>query len=92
MNIPSAKRLLVAAAMGLLLSACASTPDNNEAPTPAATHYWQSEVSTQTYNRDNTVCQRTTDSTSSGELDPNSLSFQAYRDCMIEKGYTLRTY
>lgn len=24
--------------------------------------------------------------------DPDSTSFTAYRDCMIEQGYTLRTY
>ena len=44
------------------------------------------------YNADNAACEQATRLDANGELDPSSASFDAYRDCMIEHGYTLRTY
>ena len=79
---------MAAMTTALMLSACAST----SAEPVAATHYWESTVSTKKYNADNSACEQKTEVDADGQLDPSSASFSAYRDCMIEQGYTLRTY
>ena len=75
-------------ALVLFLSGCASTPPEPE----GATHYWESTASTKQYNADHSACEAETRVDAEGQLDANSASFAAYRDCMIENGYTLRTY
>lgn len=83
------KRLLLTMAGGLfvamMLGACAS-------PAPRPTHYWESNASTKQYNADNSACEAQAQLDANGKLDPDSTSFTAYRDCMIQQGYTLRTY
>ena len=69
---------------------CSSTESTQSAE--VATHYWESTASTKQYNADHAGCEQKTAVNADGELDPNSASFDAYRDCMIEQGYTLRTY
>ena len=60
---------------------------------PRPTHYWESSVSKRTYHQDNTACHSDEETgRPAAEFDPSSPSFQDYRACMIEKGYTLRTY
>ena len=76
-----------AAGLAFLAGGCASSPDD-----PAATHYWQSDVTSRQYHRDHSSCEEATHVDAAGQLDPESTSFSAYRDCMIEHGYTLRTY
>ncbi len=49
-------------------------------------------ASTKQYNADHASCEQQTKVDAEGELDANSASFEAYRDCMIEQGYTLRNY
>lgn len=78
---------LIAAA--IFAAGCASSQTTNSA---APTHYWEAAVPQHTYNRDNQTCKTETGETSSAAFEGDSLSFQKYRDCMIEKGYTLRTY
>ena len=80
---------LVAGILALSLGGCASTPS----ATPARpTHYWESNVSSKQYDADNAACAERTKVDANGQLDPSSTSFEAYRDCMISEGYSLRTY
>ncbi len=87
-------RLMNTTAMALFaaaaLAGCASSEPAQTAD--SATHYWQSTASTRQYNADHESCEQKTEVNADGELDANSASFDAYRDCMIEQGYTLRTY
>ena len=84
-------RLIIATGLVLgLLGGCAST--NDAAEPQGATHYWESTASKKQYANDHSACEAVTKVDADGELDPNSASFDAYRDCMIEQGYTLRRY
>ena len=74
----------------VFIGGCAGTEPAQMAE--GATHYWESTASTKQYNADHAGCEQKTAVNADGELDPNSASFDAYRDCMIEQGYTLRTY
>ncbi len=78
------------AALLFLAAGCASTGQPQTAE--RATHYWESTVSTKQYNADHAACEQSTEVDANGELDAQSASFDAYRNCMIEQGYTLRTY
>ena len=73
----------------LAIGGCASAPQQQGA---TATHYWESNVSSRQYHRDHSACEHQTLVDADAALDPDSTSFSAYRDCMIEHGYTLRTY
>ena len=59
-----------------------------------ATHYWQTkEAKTERdYKIDNGTCQDNTGIEQPTTMQSESPSFEAYRDCMVEKGYVLRTY
>jgi len=81
---------LVAGILALGLGGCASTPSSETASRP--THYWDAKVPEKQYNADNAACAAKTNVKADGQLDPNSASFEAYRDCMISEGYSLRTY
>ena len=78
--------LFVAAGM----TGCATTESGQTATN--ATHYWESTAPTKKYNADHESCEQKTEVDADGELNANSASFDAYRDCMIGQGYTLRTY
>ena len=80
---------LVAGVLAMGLGGCASTTPE---PRSKATHYWESDVSSKQYNADHAACEAKTHVNADGQLDPNSTSFEAYRDCMISEGYSLRTY
>ena len=80
---------LVAGILALGLGGCASTESNHVAK---PTHYWESSAPAKQYNADNAACAAKTQVKADGQLDPNSTSFEAYRDCMISEGYSLRTY
>jgi hypothetical protein len=77
----------------LALTGCAGTgPDLSRSDSTGATHYWESTASTKKYNADHAACEQQTRVDAEGQLDPDSTSFGAYRDCMIKQGYSLRTY
>ena len=83
-----------AATMGVLalfMTGCATT-EQPASDSQAATHYWESTASKRQYSADHAACEQSTQVDANGQLDANSASFEAYRDCMIEQGYTLRTY
>lgn len=80
---------LVAGILTLGLAGCASTPSESKS---RPTHYWESSAPAKQYDADNAACQEKTQVQADGQLDPNSTSFEAYRDCMISEGYSLRTY
>ena len=80
---------LVAGILAMGLAGCATTSPDTRAK---ATHYWESNVSAKQYNADHAACEARTHVDADGQLDPNSTSFEAYRDCMISEGYSLRNY
>ena len=90
------KFLMIGAVFVLCAGGCASSgPDSVQSPQPekaSATHYWESTASSREYKVDNAACAQKTEVDADGALDPNSTSFDAYRDCMIGQGYTLRNY
>ena len=83
-------RLIITAAFAIFLAGCATTESSDAAD--GATHYWESTASTKQYNADHASCEQKTEVDADGQLDANSASFEAYRNCMIEQGYTLRNY
>ena len=66
----------------ILAVGCASSEQSRP------THYWESTVSKRTYHQDHDTCGAPDPST----FDADSAGYQEYRDCMISKGYTLRSY
>ena len=76
--------------LAILMAGCASTEPTQSGS--QATHYWESTASKRQYSADHAACEQATQVDANGELNPNSTSFDAYRNCMIEQGYTLRTY
>jgi len=76
--------------LAIIMAGCGSTePTQGDSQ---ATHYWESTASKRQYTTDHAACEQATEVDANGELDPNSTSFDAYRNCMIEQGYSLRTY
>lgn len=72
-----------------LMAGCASTAE------VSPTHYWESATKApeNRYRMDNQACQAEVEGdTGSAMFEPASDSFQAYRDCMISRGYVLRQY
>ncbi len=83
---------LAAAALVAMVAGCASTP---EPESSQATHYWESskQASESRYRIDNLACQTAVDADQgSAMFELNSESFDAYRECMISRGYALRQY
>ena len=81
-------RLALIAAILTLVSGCASAP----AEEAQATHYWESSATARQYRTDNRACEQASLVDAEGELDPDSDAYESYRNCMIEQGYTLRSY
>ena len=97
----TAIRTLATLGLASLLAACASAPAAPSAPqdqTPqasnAATHYWQAkrQANESDYNRDNSQCGQLNQISTDNPMAYDSDSFESYRQCMIERGYVLRTY
>lgn len=81
------------AALGAVagMSGCASTPSADT----QATHYWESskDATQNRYRVDNLACQSSAQANAGSAIfEPGSESFDAYRDCMINRGYVLRQY
>ncbi len=59
-----------------------------------ATHFWQAETAKteRDYKRDQSRCAQNHQVAPDEAMPADSLSFERYRNCMIEKGYVLRTY
>ncbi len=86
----SVKGPLLVISVAAAFSGCATAPEKSD----TATHYWFSETSKpkREYNNDNTNCMQQSDTEKAQPLETDSPSYQAYRDCMIQNGYTLRRY
>lgn len=84
----TARNGLFLAAFSVATVGCATT----EAPEP--THYWESSNSatSNAYRNDNSQCADLTKITPTAPMAASTDSFDAYRACMIERGYVLRTY
>ena len=82
------RTLLCAGCFTLLLGACA-----NQAPSQKPTHYWNSSESTKrAYRQDHQQCAGENGVGDQREMGLSSDSFQAYQDCMVARGYVLKTY
>lgn len=82
-------KIFAAAAVLAVLAGCAAAPQQT------ATHYWESskQASENRYRMDNMACQANSQAeTGSAMMDPNTESFESYRECMISRGYVLRQY
>lgn len=82
-------KAFAAMALVALMAGCASNPEAQP------THYWESAAKApeNRYRMDNLACQAEVGGDpSAGMFEPGSDSFQAYRDCMISRGYVLRQY
>ena len=88
MDVVKNLKLLILIPFSILFAACAT-----ESPLQA-THFWQAkEAKTQRdYKIDNGNCQDSNGIKQPATMQQESPSFEAYRDCMVEKGYVLRTY
>lgn len=64
-------------------------------PAEKPTHYWESKTaSSLDYRKDQSACKQVADlETANGDgYVEDSASFEDYRQCMISRGYTLRSY
>lgn len=102
-NLAGTMRAVAIAGVTALMVGCASTGavESSAAAQSAtaqagtsATHYWQSkrQAGTSDYQRDNSRCGQMNDVSTQSPMAYDSESFEAYRQCMIERGYVLRTY
>lgn len=71
------------------LGACAAGGQSN-----LATHFWQADAAKteRDYRRDQSHCLQAHQLEPNAPITKDSLSFEGYRNCMIERGYVLRTY
>ena len=71
----------------VLMAGCASTTERKP------THRWEAAAkSERTYEADNASCESANGTHASNPMLADSDSFQAYKDCMLSRGYVLRTY
>ena len=61
---------------------------------PAPTHYWENNQATTSkqYQSDDEACQGADDAATADVFSAADQSFADYRECMISRGYVLRTY
>lgn len=71
----------------VLITGCASAGQTKP------THYWDAAAKPESrYQSDNSACEAANGAMAANPMVADSGAFQAYRDCMIERGYVLRTY
>ena len=82
------RNLLILIPFSLLFAACASNGIQHP------THFWQAtDAKTERdYRIDNESCHEQFHVEESTQMHAESPSFEAYRDCMVEKGYVLQSY
>lgn len=83
-------KVFATAAFIALVAGCASST-----PEMPPTHYWESAAKApeNRYRADNLACQAEINAdTPTSMFEPGSDSFEAYRECMISRGYVLRQY
>ncbi len=89
MNIQAFRKLIFFLPFVAALGACAAGGQSN-----LATHFWQADAAKteRDYQRDQSHCSKAHQVEPTEPLTKESLSFEGYRNCMIERGYVLRTY
>ena len=82
------RNLLILISFSLLFAACASNGINHP------THFWQATAAKteREYRIDNDACHVRFGVEESTQMRAESPSFEAYRNCMVEKGYVLHSY
>jgi len=90
MNRKTLRNLLILVPFTIAVGSCA----NGGLMQADATHFWQAETvkTERDYKRDQSKCAQTHRVEPDEAMPADSLSFERYRTCMIEKGYVLRTY
>ena len=88
MNIQKFLNHLIFIVFFSFLSACANSVQSR------APHYWQAETAKteRDYKIDRGACSRQHGIDDAEAMPSDSISFEAYRDCMVARGYVLRTY
>ena len=74
----------------VLLCGCATSVEKR-----SATHYWEptsSNTSQREYNQDNVGCETSSGVDGAAGIVAEAPSFESYRACMIERGYSLQTF
>jgi hypothetical protein len=86
----STMKMFATAALIALVAGCASNT-----PEMKPTHYWESAAKApeNRYRADNLACQAQVEADAPASMfEPDSKSFETYRECMISRGYVLRQY
>ena len=88
MNNRNLRNLLFLIPFSVLFFACATRPQDHP------THHWQAEKAKteREYRIDNGACHEQFGIDETTPMPFESPSFEAYRNCMIEKGYVLRSH
>ena len=88
MNQRNLRNLLILITFPVVFAACATS--DLERPT----HFWQAtDAKTERdYQRDNDACHEQFGDEESSPMRADTPSFEAYRNCMVEKGYVLQSY
>ena len=83
------RNLMLSLPLVLGLGACATGGQSS-----LATHFWQADAAKteRDYKRDQGYCSKAHQIEPSAPITKDTLSFEGYRNCMIERGYVLRTY
>ena len=74
----------------VLLCGCATSVEKM-----AATHYWEPtsiDRSQREYNQDNVRCETSSGVEGATGIAAAAPSFESYRQCMIERGYSLQAF
>ena len=89
MNQKTFRNLMISLPLVVVLGACAAGGQSN-----LATHFWQADAAKteRDYQRDQGHCSKAHQVEPTAPITKDSLSFEGYRNCMIERGYVLRTY
>jgi len=79
--------------VGVLLASVAVLATGCASPQTKPTHYWDAAAKPESrYQSDNSACEAAHGAQASNPMLADSGAFQSYKDCMVERGYVLRTY
>ncbi len=95
MHTQTIRNLLISLTFAAGLSACAtSSTVSTTSAESQDTHFWQAArpKTERDYKRDQSRCSETHQVQTTEPMEADSLSFEGYRSCMLERGYVLRTY
>ena len=82
------RNILIIIPFSIVFSACATSESDNP------THFWKAaEAKTERqYQRDNNACHEQFGLEDKAPMPAETPSFEAYRHCMVDRGYVLQSY